>query len=139
MEYERMQAEKIGELHAFCGRPGPEDLIKFIEETHPQYKGLCIFKNGVLSSANVYVDFYFDPYHCVLQIKNFSKEYLLYRYNEQLKEIEEMPAWHEKYGVINGFGAVISDEQKKINERTLQQVPEFLNKINTQSNPNLKL
>lgn len=64
----------LDELH-HVGRPTPQNLIAFINEQYPQYKGMCIYdaENKCLNTKEPEtVDFYFDAFHGVVHIRGFK-------------------------------------------------------------------
>jgi hypothetical protein len=53
----------------------PDEIIEFIDKTYPQFKGLCIYnaENKCLSSKEELTQFYFDPFHLVLEVAVYEK------------------------------------------------------------------
>jgi len=60
----------IYELHRLKVRK-PKDVIRFIDNKYPKLKGVCFYdsKKRCLCSVSESVDFYFDPIHNVLHVK----------------------------------------------------------------------
>jgi len=49
----------------------PKNIINFIDSAYPKFKGFCYYDENkkCLLSRHEKVDFYFDPFHGVLHVK----------------------------------------------------------------------
>ncbi len=66
---------KILDEKHHVGMRSPDLLIAFINETYPQYAGLCVYSKQQkrLESKSMYIaDFYFDPHHGVLHVTGWQ-------------------------------------------------------------------
>jgi hypothetical protein len=62
----------LPDVHEYrIGTNIPSEVVEFINESHPEIKGLCYFdadKGCLMSRDRTRARFYFDPFHRVVEI-----------------------------------------------------------------------